>query len=181
MTGGPRQSCLVLGDNMVLLRARARAFRPPDHGIRAALQIMVLTAVQIMVLAAVPPAARLPVLFCAAAGPVLRSCAGPRLCGPAQSKPPARRPRMAGGEEAPAALHRLARLQAATKSNGAAENALRAAVAGVSLDDFGAPAAGWARCYRSTRIVLKVAPAFMLNPLERPFCPAVLPCCGAGK
>jgi len=39
------------------LRVRARAFRPPDHGIR--------DVIQIMELAAVPPA-RLPVLFCSA-------------------------------------------------------------------------------------------------------------------
>ena len=156
------------------LRVCARAFRPPD--IRAAIHILVLTALQIMALAAVAPAARLPVLLC----PALRA---PALA----PKPPARRagscagPRMAGGEELPVGLRRLARLQAAAESNGAAEDALRAAVAGISLDDFGAPAAGWARCYRTTRIVLKVAPAFMLKPLERPFCPPVLPCCGAGK
>ena len=47
------------------LRVRARAFRPPDHGIRDVIQIMVLNALQIMELAAVPPA-RLPVLFCSA-------------------------------------------------------------------------------------------------------------------
>ncbi len=158
---------------MKSLRVRVRAFRPPDHGIRAALQIMVLTALQIMELAAVPPT-RLPVLFCSA------------LRAPALAPKPARRagpcsgPRMAGGEDLPVVLRRLARLQAAAESSDGEEDALRAAVTGISLDDFGAPAVGWARCTRTTRIVLKVAPAFMLKPFERPFC-LVLPCCGAGK
>jgi hypothetical protein len=154
------------------LRVRDRAFRPPDHGIRAALQIMVLTTLQIMVLVAVPPAARLPVLFRA---PAL----APK---PARRAGPCAGPRMADGEgRLPVVLRRLARLQAVAESSGAAEDALRAAVAGISLDDFGAPATGWARCYRTTRIVLKVAPAFMLKPLDRPFCLTMLPCCGAGK
>ena len=38
----------------------------------------------------------------------------------------------------------------------AASDLLRQTLAGVTLADFGAAAAGWPRCYRSTRIAVKV-------------------------
>lgn len=38
----------------------------------------------------------------------------------------------------------------------AASDLLHQALAGVTLADFGAAAAGWPRCYRSTRIAVKV-------------------------
>jgi len=96
-----------------------------------------------------------------ALGPAAPAWQAPALCGPAPralapgpSVPPTRRTRrplrasMAGGEAASApALRRLAGLaRAAAEGGGAAEDALRAAVAGISLDDFGTSAAGWARC-----------------------------------
>ena len=44
------------------------------------------------------------------------------------------------------------------QAGGDTEDVLRTALADISLADFGAPADGWARCFRSTRIVLKVRP-----------------------
>jgi len=59
-------------------------------------------------------------------------------------------------EESPA-LRRLAELASpCAHGEGTLDEAVRTAVAGITLADFGAAAAGWTRCYRSTRIVLKV-------------------------
>ena len=69
-------------------------------------------------------------------------------------------------EVAPPALRRLAEISKshAGQSSGVnTDNALRTALAGISLLDFGLRAAGWARCYRSTRIVIQVASATSLH------------------
>jgi hypothetical protein len=66
----------------------------------------------------------------------------------------------------PPALRRLAEISKshAGQSSGVnTDNALRTALAGISLTDFGLQAAGWARCYRSTRIVIQVASATSLH------------------
>jgi hypothetical protein len=67
---------------------------------------------------------------------------------------------------APPALRRLAEISKshAGQSSGVnTDNALRTALTGISLTDFGLQAAGWARCYRSTRIVIQVASATSLH------------------
>jgi hypothetical protein len=64
---------------------------------------------------------------------------------------------MTGHAAASVPLRRLADLsQAGPEAEGTVSEIVRAALAGVTIADFGAAAAGWPRCYRSTRVVVKV-------------------------